>query len=39
MSLQPEARSTNEPAGFHPHFFTTIIDHPTPDDDIAEDLV
>ncbi|WP_157867046.1 hypothetical protein [Glutamicibacter arilaitensis] len=39
MSLQPEARSTNEPVGFRPHFLTTIIDHPTPNAEIAEDRV
>ena len=39
MNLQPEARSTNEPEGFHPHFLTTTIDLPAPSADIAEDHV
>lgn len=39
MSLHPETSSANEPAGFHPHFLTTIIELPTPNAEIAEDLV
>lgn len=39
MSLHRETRSANEPAGFHPHFLTTFIDLPTPNAEIAEDLV
>lgn len=39
MSLQPEARSASEPTGFRPYFLTTIINHPTPTAEIAEDLV
>lgn len=39
MSLNPTATPARKSAGFHPHFLTTTIDLPTPNADIAEDLV
>ncbi|RBL98882.1 DNA/RNA non-specific endonuclease [Glutamicibacter soli] len=39
MSLNPTAKPANESAGFNPHFLTTIIGLPTPNAELADDLV